>query len=153
MCGADRHMGDEWGHRNIQGVYRSMGSIQIYEGMYKCMGVYRFMGHTDIWGMYWGIQTYRGYTEVWGTCRCMKGCTDVWGCTNLLAIQTWGMYGGIQTYRRAYRCMGMYRSMESIQIYRGVQIYGTVEMGVIQTTGSTPTYLPTTPGYYIYYKI
>ena len=62
MYKAYRHMGGCMGiqtYGGIQiygGMYRSMGSILMYEGMKRCIG------HTDIWEEVWGIQTYRGYT-------------------------------------------------------------------------------------------
>ena len=70
----------------------------VIRGAYKCMGYTDVWGctdvsdHTDIRGMYEGVQTYRGHTNIWR-------CTDVWGI---------------------YRCMGMYRWTGSIQMYEGM---------------------------------
>ena len=63
------------------------------------------------------------------------------------AIQTHGeCVEDIQTYKghtdvfEVYRCMGMYRSMESIQMYGGCHMYGEctdVQRGCTDVWGST----------------
>ena len=87
-----------WG---IQGVYRCIGA-------YRYMGVYKCIGHTDIWGVYlgntdvWGhtgdVQMYKGHTDV-------LGYIDKWGSLQMyrayihMGESTWGIEG-------VYRCMG-----------------------------------------------
>ena len=61
--------------------------VQMYRGHADEWGVYRCIGHTDVWGMCWG------HTDVWGHTRCIDVC------------------GGIDV-QGLYRCMGVYKCME-----------------------------------------
>ena len=104
--------------------------------MYRCMGVHRCMG---------AIQTYGGCM---GTYKHTGRHTDVLGHTDKQGGIR--MYGAIQTY---WGCMGytdvwgMYRCMGCIDVgsYRYPQTYRQPDIH--------PTCLPTTPLYYIPYKI
>ena len=63
---------DVWG---IQAYGGCIGDIQMYGGVYRCMG------HTDMGDV---LRAYRGIVEY----RCMEG---------------YKMYGGVQMYDRLYR--------------------------------------------------
>ena len=66
-CGTYRGCTDVWGAYRCMGVYKFMGSIQMYRayrnmgdvlGAFRCMGTYRACTG------YEGIQMYRGHTDV-----------------------------------------------------------------------------------------
>ena len=61
--------------------------------------VYICLGHTDIWGIYWGHTDVWGHTDIWAM---YSGHTNVWGSTDIQ-----GMYG----------CMGVYRCREDVKMY------------------------------------
>ena len=83
-AGAYRCIGDK------QRVYRCMGCVEMYGGVYRCIG------HRDIRLDVWDVQTHRRHTDVWGSlhkCRANRHIGGVWG---------------VQTYSRVYRYMGAY---------------------------------------------
>ena len=167
MYGAYKYMGDVLGHTGLQGTYRyigdglgayrCMGDVQTYRG-FRCMGTYRYMGytdewdHTDMWGMYGGIQIYRGHTDVWRVYRCMRQ-TDVWGFIDIQGaykcmgdVKMYGVYRCMEDVceftdiQGAYRCMGMYRHMGSIQVYEGcTDVWESTVVEIIRT----PPYIQT----------
>ena len=114
------------GHTDLHGAYRCTGGIQMYEGhigvwdvqmyggVYRCMGAYRHMGD--------GLGAYRCF----GSMYRYIGDIDVWGHSDI-----WGMYGDIQTYRGFTDIQGEYRCMETIQTYGDV--WGVQMWEVIQT--------------------
>ena len=132
--------------------------------MYRCVRIYRCIGHTDIWGD--ALEAYICIGNVQGTNRHTGGVQMYGGMYRCMgSIQ---MHGDIQIYG-VCRCGGhtnIWRMYGGIQMYRGIQMYGgctdawgCIDVGVIQTppdiqtTKHNPTCLPTTPGYFISYKI
>ena len=82
--------------------------------------------------MYGRVYKCIKHTDIWED---LLGTTDVWGHTDMQ---------GYKDVWRAYRCM------------RDVQMYGCTDVGghtdIPRHTDTSPC-LPTTPGYYISYKI
>ena len=119
--------GDALGHTDVRGMYRHTGGIQMYRGV-QIYWPYRHMGKV-------GGMRCMGNMDIQEVYRCMGPYSNV------------GMYGGIQTYRG------------NTDVWRCTDVWGCTDVEVIQTPPYIQTFrhtltcLPTTPGYYISYKI